>query len=264
MHTRRLRVHNLPHAAAQLSGSTVVVIDLLRASSTICQALAAGAIDVVPFRDVTEALSAAADVPRETVVLGGERGGKRIDGFDLGNSPREYTLERVGGKRVFLTTTNGTQALWRARMAQRIVVGSILNLSAVAESIRNEPRLNVLCAGTDGRETAEDILAAGAIVYQGAYQGTSLAAERQALNQAAARAQLKWQRLLESARISGRGVNEELAIALRDTPGGRNLLAIGLEQDLEDCAQVDRLTIVPELDVREWRITVPHGGKSAC
>ena len=130
---QELRVHNLPELVdeADLAGSTVVVVDLLRASTTICQALASGAVEVVPFLTIEKTLAAAAK-NRPSVVLGGERGGRRINGFDLGNSPAEYTPAAVGGRRVLLTTTNGTRALHHARLADRIVVGAMVNRSAVA------------------------------------------------------------------------------------------------------------------------------------
>jgi 2-phosphosulfolactate phosphatase len=240
---QQLRVHNLPGQSAdgELSGSSVVVVDLLRASSTICQALAAGATEVVPFLEVADALEAAANA-RANVVLGGERGGRRIDAFDLGNSPSEYTRSAVGGRRVFLTTTNGTRALHHARHARRVIVGSLLNLSAVVASIRDEPRVDILCAGTDGVESREDVLAAGALVEQlvshdrGAWQ----------INDAAEAALAVWQT---------RG--DDLAVELRSTPGGRNLLAIGMDHDLVDCARIDALAVVPELDTSAWRITLP-------
>lgn len=238
---QELRVYNLPRqiAANELSRRAVVVIDLLRATSTICQALAAGASEVVPYLEIDDAL-AAASKDRSNVVLGGERHGKRIDGFDLGNSPAEYTPKSVGGRRVFLTTTNGTRALNHARLARRVVVGSFLNLSAVVASIRSEPQVDILCAGTDGVESREDILAAGAIVEQlvardrGTWQ----------LNEAATGALAEWQR---------RG--EDLAVEMRSTPGGANLLEIGMNHDLVECAQIDTLAVVPELDVSTWRIT---------
>jgi 2-phosphosulfolactate phosphatase len=252
MSVQELCVHNLPDQADDLSGATVVVIDLLRASSTICHALAAGAKEVVPFREVTKAVAAASDngARRRDVVLGGERAGGKIAGFDLGNSPSEYTPKAVGGKRVLLTTTNGTQALWRARLARRVLVGAFVNLSAVAASIKNDPRVEFLCAGTDGRETREDILAAGAMVHQ----ICSLPSGERHLNPVAERAREEWRRLLQAALDSGRTESEQLAIELRDTQGGRNLLGIGLDQDLVDCAQIDRLNVVPELDVQAWRI----------
>jgi 2-phosphosulfolactate phosphatase len=252
MSVQELRVHNLPGQADDLSGATVVVIDLLRASSTICHALAAGAKEVVPFREVTEAVVAASDngARRRDVVLGGERAGGKIAGFDLGNSPSEYMPDAVRGKRVLLTTTNGTQALWRARPARRVLVGAFVNLSAVAASIKNDPRVDFLCAGTDGRETREDILAAGAMVHQ----ICSLPSGERQLNPAAERARDEWRRLLQAAIDSDRTESEQVAIELRDTQGGRNLLGIGLDQDLVDCAQIDRLKVLPELDMNMWRI----------
>jgi 2-phosphosulfolactate phosphatase len=240
---QQIRVHNLPQnvAAEELSGSTVVVIDLLRASSTICQALAAGTTEVVPFLEVEDARAAAA-IDRANVVLGGERGGKRIDGFDLGNSPSEYTRATVGGRRVLLTTTNGTRALDHARQARRVVVGSLLNLSAVVASIRDEQRVDLLCAGTNGSESREDILAAGAMVEE------LLARDRAIwqLDDAAEAALAEW-----------RARGDDLAVELRATPGGRNLLAIGMDHDLADCSRIDALTVVPELDIPAWRITLP-------
>src|SRR4051812_18616041 len=162
-----LRVHQLPRDVREkdLAASCVVVIDLLRATSTICQALASGAREVVPFLEIDEAIAAAKHHNRATIVLGGERSGGKIPGFDVGNSPSEYTPEVVGGKRVFITTTNGTRAMYHARTARRVVLGCFLNLSAVVASIKDEPRVDILCAGTDGGETGEDILAVGGVAH---------------------------------------------------------------------------------------------------
>lgn len=248
-----IHVHKIPAEVGEheLVGSAVIVIDLLRATSTICQALAAGAREVVPFRQIEETLAAADSGIRSEVVLGGERGGQRIAGFDLGNSPSEYTREAVGGRRVLITTTNGTQALYHARLARRVVVGAIVNLSAVVASVMNEPRIEILCAGTGGHETFDDILAAGAMVTQ-LCQSPAVERQRNAAVTAAANA---WQKLQRDASMAGRLPAEQLAIALRDTLGGRNLIDVGLGDDLADCAAIDRLNIVPELDVPTWRIT---------
>src|SRR5688572_5542963 len=102
-----LYVHYLPQFCAEhdLADAAVVVIDQLRASSTVCHALAAGAKDVVPFVEVDALLSAAGEYDRSQVLLGGERGGELIQGFDLGNSPAEYTPDVVFGKRILFTTT---------------------------------------------------------------------------------------------------------------------------------------------------------------
>jgi 2-phosphosulfolactate phosphatase len=242
-----LRVHHLPREIARnaLAGSAVVVIDLLRATSTICQALAAGAVDVVPFLEVDEARAAAvaqrAKSGLNSVVLGGERHGKLIAGFDLGNSPSEYTPAAICGKRLFLSTTNGTRALDHAREAKRVLCGSFLNLSAVSASLEDEPRVDILCAGTDGVESREDILAAGAIVEK-------LVSGKHADWQLDARAQ--------SALAEWKSRGDDLATELRETPGGRNLLEIGMDHDLVDCARIDTIAVAPELDIPAWRITV--------
>ena len=255
MQSKSLNVHVVPQEVAEtaLARRTVVAIDLLRASTTICAALASGALEVVPFLEIDDALIAAAKEDRSRIVLGGERGGKRIEGFDLGNSPSEYTPERVHGKRVFLTTTNGTRALSHARLAGRTIVGAFANLSAVVASIKDEPHVDVLCAGTDGRETREDILAAGAMVHQLLADDS----ESWQLNAAAKSAQAEWQSVLQSASALGRTPSAQLAIEFRTAPGGVNLLAICMEADLIDCAQIDTLTVVPMLDLSTWRISLP-------
>src|SRR5262245_57387196 len=110
---RPLNVHLLPELTTPeaLTGGVVVVIDVLRATTTITTALAAGARRVIPCLDVADARAAAANSPEGECVLGGERQGLRIEGFDLGNSPNEYTPASVGGKTLVFSTTNGTKAM---------------------------------------------------------------------------------------------------------------------------------------------------------
>jgi 2-phosphosulfolactate phosphatase len=250
-----LRVHTLPKnvRAEDLAESTVVVIDVLRATTTICQALEAGATEVVPFCQIDEARAAAEKARRSRVVLGGERRGARIDGFDLGNSPAEYTAETVAGKAVYITTTNGTQALHHARLARRVVVGAIVNLSSVVESVMREPRIDILCAGTDGEETLEDLLAAGAMIDR--LTVTPLADWQ--LNDAATHAVREWRLLVGKADISGRSIETQLAEKFRETLGGRNCIEVGNAADLPACARIDHVRVAPELDVKSGRITVP-------
>ena len=147
-----------------LRGGIAVVIDLLRATTTIIAGLAGGARSVLPCGDIETAKRVAAGFPVGSVLLGGERGGVRIEGFDLDNSPLAYTAERVGGKIIVFTTTNGTAALLRSQAADRVLVGSLVNRRAVARAIAaDDSSVHVVCAGTDGHVTAEDVLAAGAI-----------------------------------------------------------------------------------------------------
>lgn len=245
--SKTLAVHNLPTEVdpQELAGATVVVIDLLRASTTICTALANGALEVRPFLEVEETLQAARELDREEILLGGERGGKLIPGFDIGNSPAEYTAERVRGKRLLFTTTNGTRALNHARVAKRVIVGALANLSVVVEVIHNDENVQILCAGTGGKETREDILAAGAFVER-----LVLADPDWQLASKAESAQQEWQ-------ATGRKDVDSLAAELRETSGGKNLLEIGHEQDLHDCARVDLLRVVPEFDAANGRIVLP-------
>src|SRR5947208_10202296 len=120
--SRPIVAHLLPGLLEppELRGGVAVVIDVLRATSTIVHALAAGAQALIPCCEIDEARRIAATFPPGTALLGGERRGVMIPGFDLGNSPGDYTAEVVGGKIVVFTTTNGTGALFRAREARRV------------------------------------------------------------------------------------------------------------------------------------------------
>ena len=118
---------------SDLTGKTVVVADILRATTTITFAVANGATAITPVLTPEDAFRLAADQPK--VLIGGERGGMKVDGFDLGNSPREYTEAVVSDRQIVLTTTNGTRTLQACRAAERVLVGSFLNLRATVESI---------------------------------------------------------------------------------------------------------------------------------
>ncbi len=247
-----LSVHYLPQFVAEhdFAGGTVVVIDLLRASTTICHALAAGAQDVLPFVEVDDLLRAADGKDRANLLLGGERGGELIPGFDLGNSPADYTASRVFGKRVMFTTSNGTRALHHARLAARVLVGAIANLSAVVEALTQDVDVHLLCAGTGGHVSREDILAAGAIVYE--LSADELPDRR--LNESAESARGEWQELLTTARALGRTPDEQLTEELRDTPHGKTLTRLGFASDLKICSQRDAAPVVPMYDARAGKV----------
>ncbi len=242
----RLSVHYLPQfvSETELADSAVVVIDLLRASSTICHALSAGAKCVMPFVEVDEVRHQASNFTQSAIVLGGERGGRRIEGFDLGNSPTEYTPEKVFGKTVLFSTTNGARAVAHAHLARRVIIGATANRRAVVAALAEEPAIDILCAGTNGNVTREDILAAGAIVDA----LLPLPDSQWETNEWVDAVRGEWQELLSTATALGRSVSEQLALELRETTGGKNLLAIGYDFDLEVCAQVDTLDLAPELD----------------
>jgi 2-phosphosulfolactate phosphatase len=233
-----------------VAGGIAVVIDVLRASTTIITALANGAARVRPVADVAEARRLVAALGPDTL-LGGERGGVRIEGFDLGNSPAEYARDRVAGRSIVLTTTNGTAALAACRGAGEILVGAIVNRSAVAAAVRrlavagDGGDVHLVCAGTDGTVTAEDVLAAGAILD--AALRDEPAAELDAAAQAA----------LAAFRVAAGAADPEAALgaAFRHSPGGANLVALGMQADLPLCAALDAIALVPRLDAASGWLT---------
>jgi 2-phosphosulfolactate phosphatase len=261
----RLDLYELPRLVPReaLADATVIVIDLLRATTTICQALAVGAECVMPFVSIEETQAAAEKLGRGNVLLGGERHGKLIPGFDLGNSPAEYTPAAAAGRRILFTTTNGARALDHAREAQRVLAGAAINRTAVAEAVRTAPKVAILCAGTDGSVAREDVLAGGAIIEA----MLRLDADYWQLNAAAADALVHWtdlaakpplgHELVAEWQANGGELADCLARELCHTDGGRNLLKIGHDADLAACAQVDTLAIVPVLDraTGELRVT---------
>jgi 2-phosphosulfolactate phosphatase len=249
-----LSVHFLPAlvAADELAGADVVMLDVLRASTTITHALAAGAAAVIPCREVDEARRLAAKLQSDQVVLGGERGGLPIEGFHLGNSPSEYTQTAVGGQTVVFTTTNGTLALMQCRSAARVLIGSFANLSAVVERLNGERSIHLLCAGTRGQITREDVLCAGAI----SERLLDSFVDETLINDQARIAMDCWRMAVPHGARPPKALAGELSLAMRDTQGGRNLIAIGLEQDIDNAAEVDRFAIVPQLDLAAWRIVV--------
>jgi 2-phosphosulfolactate phosphatase len=224
-----------------LAGHVLVVIDVLRASTTLAAALAAGVRQVVPCLEVNEARQLAGQQrARGSALLGGERGGLPIAGFDLGNSPGEYTADRVAGQTLIFTSTNGTRAMMRCVGAARVLVACFANLSAAARALAAEPRVELLCAGTEGHVSYEDTLLAGGLVDR--LGGTSLE-----LNDAALLALECWRQ------IGGEHVGHaQLCHALQQGRGGQNLLAIGRGEDIAWAASIDRLDVVPELDLAEW------------
>jgi 2-phosphosulfolactate phosphatase len=207
------------------SAPTGIVIDVIRATSTICQALAAGYERVLCTAEVGEARALRDGLGRG--VLGGERNNVLIEGFDLGNSPREYVEAREGP--LLLTTTNGTRAIVAtAARCERVLVASLLNLDAVVEGARahGEDAI-VVCAGVQGALALDDAYVAGRIVE-------SLGWERTDASEAAARLAATWS-----------GADE----AFRASKSGRNLLenAPELEDDLAFCARESALDVVPRL-----------------
>jgi 2-phosphosulfolactate phosphatase len=222
-----------------LSGTTCVVFDVLRATSTMLTALANGAEAVLPVSEIADAVAIRRQRP--DVLLAGERHGLKITAaqsggvdFDLGNSPREFTPERVAGRVIVTTTTNGTRALRACSGAGRVLVGALFNLRALTEALRTQrPRdLLLVCAGTVEKAAYEDALAAGGLCE-------SLWSE---FGSGATDSALMARQLFQQAR-------GDLTGALGAGRNGRRLLAIPeLAADVAVCARLDALPLVAALN----------------
>jgi 2-phosphosulfolactate phosphatase len=246
---REVHVHLSPILLqpGQLAGGVTVVADVLRATTSIVHALAAGCTAVLPVAEVEDARRIADALPAGKVILAGERGGRPIDGFDLGNSPGAFSPARCRGATLVLTTTNGTRALLLAAEAARVLVGAFVNFSAICEQLRGEARpIHVLCAGESGAVALEDALLAGAIVEFLCADGLP--------------------RLDDGARMArdcfenhGRVLEGALAVGC----GGARLSALGYDDDIRAAARVDAFNLVPELRRGPLRVEVGAVGIAA-
>jgi len=226
-----LRKEDTP-APFELSGAMVVVVDVLRASTTVATALANGAAGIHPVSTPERALLRAAGISPPPL-LAGERGVVLIPGFDLDNSPASFTPERVRGREIVFTTTNGTDALLRCNGAVGVCMGALVNRGAVARVVasRGLP-VHIVCCGTGGEVSLDDVIGAGAILESLAALGCAQEGD------AAELAAQAWAR----ARADAGGIGAALAASA----GGRNLVAAGMQADIALCAAVDTLSVVPE------------------
>lgn len=243
-----LNVYATPTLAVpeDLEDGTVVVIDVLRASTTIVHALEAGATEVMPCTEVDQARKMAAALPKGHALLGGERDGLKIDGFDLGNSPEEYTPERVAGKTIVFTTTNGTRAIGRCGKARRVLMGGFVNAESLCRELAGEQKVHLICAGTSGQMATDDILLAGLIVQRLEQRGDI----QYAMNAQAITSRETWQAAFALPVALGAEplAPRQLAAKLEATTGGQNLLKIGLERDILAASQLNYFQCVPEFD----------------
>ncbi len=247
----RVRVALLPSAIrdVDLAGCVAVVIDVLRATTTIVHALAAGANSVIPCSEVDEAFAIRDRIGADNCRLGGERHGLLIEGFQLDNSPFRYTPETVAGKTVVFTTTNGTRALAAARSAASILVAAFVNRAAIVDRLRSDGRpVWIVCAGTDGFVTAEDVLVAGSIAAA-VLDRNSPAGDGPSVKEIEDLSTLTDDGCDLAIRLyQAHGRNDETRLAaMRASRGGRNLIENGFDRDIERAAEdgVPGLNIVP-------------------
>jgi 2-phosphosulfolactate phosphatase len=212
---------------ADVADRVVVVIDVLRAATTVAAALDAGARAVIPFETVDETASRARAYARGEVQLAGERRMLKIDGFDLGNSPAEYTPESVEGKTLLYTTTNGTMALAATHGARACFFAAFVNVAATVSAVRAAVAqggdVTILCAGHEHRVALEDVVCAGRLVrgitagYEGVVRGDGA-------------------RLAEMVEQPFHG---GIASLVLEAGHAKSLIAAGFERDVERCFTID-------------------------
>ncbi|ABO50954.1 2-phosphosulfolactate phosphatase [Desulforamulus reducens MI-1] len=241
-----------------LLNKSAVMFDILRASSTISTVFANGCKRVLPVEEVADAFAVAQTLPENTYILGGERGAVKLPGFHLGNSPLEYQPDIVRDKTVILTTTNGTRAIRRtAEGSGPVLIGSLLNASAVAQKLLEMNQDIVLvCAGTRGKFSLEDTLAAGRVILEIVKRiGTG---NKDLTKDPVPSADIYLDEVpilsendlvLEDAALAALRLAEYYAQnplqALQDSLHGQKLVQLGLRQDLTYCAQVNLFDVVP-------------------
>jgi 2-phosphosulfolactate phosphatase len=231
-----MRVHVASHAATleglEFGEWRAVVIDVIRASSTISQAIASGADGVFPVSTVEAAFAAKQASRAISPLLGGEREGLPPPGFDLGNSPEDYTWEAVGGRRIIFTTTNGTLAIAAITGTRETVIGSLLNLPAVVDHLAGQgDNVLLVAVGRAGAPVLDDTVAAGMYVER--------------LVEAASKVELTTE--AEQARDVYAPYRGRILHAFQTSDSGKALVGRGLGADLEYCARVGALDVVPRL-----------------
>ncbi|MBB5397132.1 2-phosphosulfolactate phosphatase [Mucilaginibacter sp. AK015] len=207
----------------------VVVIDIFRATSSICYGIENGAEAIIPVAEVAEC--AAYREKGLSYLLAAERNGEVVAGFDFGNSPFSYTAKKVAGKTIVLTTTNGTHALHLSRMAKKIVIGSFLNLTSLCNWLKTtQHNILLVCAGWQNNFNLEDTLFAGAVIEQLKNDGYTLDDPAIAAND-----------------LFQLGKND-INLYLAKTSHGERLRKLGIEKDIEFCLQVDLTKAIPVLE----------------
>lgn len=221
------------------SGKTSVVIDVLRATSTIITALSNGAREVIPVDSTKFALKATSNTFGGQTITGGERNTKKIDGFTLGNSPLEYSAETVKGKSIILFTTNGTKAIVRAKFSESLFICSFLNLKTVSNRLIELGKdFEIVCSGGNGFFCTEDSVCAGKIIseFLKVFPDT-------ALNDSAKAA-------LQLAKMHGKALFKMLS----ECEHGKLLIDNGYQDDIKYCSNLDVFNAIPVFSVNTIKL----------
>jgi 2-phosphosulfolactate phosphatase len=210
-----------------------IVVDILRATTTIVTALAAGAEAVEVFADLDKLKARSDEHPDQLCLRAAERGGAAVSGFDLGNSPLDYTAAVVNQKRIFMSTTNGTRAFQRVQAAPTVIAAAMLNLSAVVDYVSktNPAEVWIVGSGWEGSYSLEDTACAGAIAHE---IKTALGDRCEWGNDESIAAVCLYQQW-----------RDRLEALFREASHGKRLLRLDRDQDIAYCAKIDTVKVVP-------------------
>lgn len=231
----QVELHFTPHQIDELAlrDKTVVVIDVLRASTSIAAALHNGAKEIIPVTTIERAVKISGNLFGDHVLRGGERNGKMIEGFNLGNSPFDYSEDKIKGKAIIFSSTNGSYAIEKARFARNVAIGGFVNISQVAQFIKElNQDFVILCAGNNGMFSIEDSVCAGMLIRKLAEDGSS---------------ELSLSDGAIAATMLHKGYAKSLLKMIKNSEHGRYLAVIGFADDLPVCAGIDTIPILPQL-----------------
>jgi 2-phosphosulfolactate phosphatase len=213
-----------------LRKKNVIVIDALRASTTIATALFHGAREIIPVATIESAVKVSGSLFGDVTLRGGERNGRVIEGFNLGNSPSEYTEKAVKGKSIIYTTTNGSSALVKGRYAKSLVVAGFTNMSKVVSFLKDlKEDFSIICAGKQNDFSLEDTVCAGMVLAR-----FSKLIRHIVLGDAGRAAISLYEKY-----------GKNILVTLQETDHGKFLTEIGLGRDIALCAAVDSIPALP-------------------
>jgi len=234
LHLTPIEVHE-----EKLKDTISIVVDVLRACTTICAALAAGAKEVIPADSSAGAIQLASILSKDTILLCGEREGRIVEGFDLGNSPLQYKPSLVKGKTLIFSSTNGTPAIVKTRQSIKTYIAGFVNQDVVVNALKNETEpVHIICAGRNIEFAIEDALCAGLILSE-LHRRTDAELE---LNDGAT-----------AAVILADKFRDRIPKIVANSHHGRYLTEIGAKNDLPFCADLNRLPLLPVFN--DGRIT---------
>lgn len=221
------------------TNKTTVVIDVLRATTTIVTALNNGAKEIIPVGSIEFAMKVSGDTFSGQTLLAGERNTQKIDGFSLGNSPLEYIHEVVNGKTIVLFTTNGSKAIVKAKYSSKLLISSFLNTSSIARELMDSNEIVIMCSGNNGLFSFEDSACAGDLID-----------ELRELNE-----DIKLDDASKTCHFLFKKNKKKLKKMLMETEHGKKLMESGFKNDLVYAAQKNTIDVIPAYDSGSIKLT---------